>query len=142
MNTAKIATQEEVELSLSIMSYGFDVVRSALTEAKENISELLTNKNVPLETRWDFFVKYGDMIGNTDGGICHFDVEKKLSDGEISWYDDFYKERYATIIMHEVIQRISDDIDDFSKKGWTQELLREFQEEILAKNLYSFILDW
>lgn len=154
MKTTEIATREEVELSLSIMSYGLDTVRSALTDAKKNISELLTNKNVPLETRWNFFVKYGDMIGNTKSWVCHFDVEKKLIPinlkdraddnyvGEISWYDDFYKERGNTIIMHEIIEGICDSMDRFMKKGWTPELVDEFKEEILANNLYSFTYDW
>lgn len=149
MNIAKIATREEVELSLSIMSYGLDTVRSALTEVKENISELLTNKNVPLETRWNFFIKYGDLIGNEGGWIQHFKVEKKLPDGEISWYDDFYKERYETIIMVDIIESIYDKIADDKRSkgsnrqsGWNEELVDEFKEEILAENLYSFILAW
>lgn len=35
MKTTEIATREEVELSLSIMSYGLDTVRNALTDAKK-----------------------------------------------------------------------------------------------------------
>lgn len=139
---------------LHLMDIGLDSVKHAIAESKSSVSELLKNKTIPLQTRWDFFIKHGDIIGNTKSWVCHFEVEKKLIPanlknrvdnnyiGEISWYDDFYKERGNTIIMNNIVQSIYDSMDRFMKQGWTPELVIEFQEEILSQNLYSFTNDW
>ena len=41
--------------------------------------------------------------------------------------------------MEEFIMQLEDNIE---RNSWTQELINEFKEEILGKQLYSFVNDW
>lgn len=114
----------------------------------DDYKQFITMKDVPLAERWEVFVYAPDSWKQTASWIVHFAIEQKL-DNEIEWFVDFYFERRETIDMVSLIERLQRELDYeghpskmIERCGWTKELIEEFMEEIMQKNLCSFDLDW
>lgn len=97
----------------------------------------LRDKNIPLFDRWEIFRKTPLELLNNDTYNVSFDCEKLLHGGEISWYDDFYKDRHSTVEMVSIIESCEENPDQYS-----EEFITAFKEEILQKCLGSFVHDW
>lgn len=118
--------------------------KSDSSPLKEKYLNYIQDKSIALEERWKAFCEAPADWKNTDGYIVHFAVEKALKEngGEISWYDDFYIEKNETVHLINVIERLEDEIESFEELGWNSDLIKQFKEEILEKNLASFDYDW
>ena len=108
---------------------------------KEVFSDYIKDKSVPLEDRWEVFCAAPDDFSIHEGCQYHFDREED-DFGEISWYDDFYYDRHQTVHMESLIDKIQDKVNDRFSPKWNLEVLQNFKEEILSKNLKSFVNDW
>lgn len=107
----------------------------------EEYQQYIVDTSIPLNDRWDVFSAAPDEWKNQDSFIPHFSFEKKIPN--FSWYDVFYKERYQTIYLSDIIEGLESNLDWHMKKfSWTQDLVDEWKEEVLAMNLGSFIYDW
>lgn len=113
-----------------------------IKDLKEEFKFEIANVNTPLKKRWKLFVDAPDPLRDHQSWIQHFDLENRV--GDISWYDDFYKERYALVRMVDIIDMCEEYLADGTPKGGfnTQEKIDAFKEEILKKNLGSFTYDW
>lgn len=100
----------------------------------------ITDKKIPLADRWEVFRVAPSDWQESNTYIQHFAIEKKV--GEIEWYDKFYYERHETVHMYDFVDRIIENIEDEDEDTWTVELVDEFKEEILSRNLASFDFDW
>ncbi len=109
---------------------------------KQRFVEYIKDVSIPLESRWEAFLEAPMDWKYQQSYVIHFQVERKLKGREISWYDDFYIEKKETVVMENIIERLEEDLDSFSENGWTLELIQEFKEEILQKNIGSFDWDW
>ena len=112
---------------------------------KERYIAYIANQDISLEERWEVFCEAPIDWKNDNSYVVSFDVEKSLRKKgyELSWYDDFYIEKNETVIMQEIVERIKESLDEELKElGWSEELLNDFKNEILAKNLGSFDYDW
>lgn len=111
---------------------------------KEKYLNYIQDKSIDLEERWEVFCKAPTDWKEKDSYIVHFQVEKalKANGGEISWYDDFYIEKNETIHLMNVIERLEEETETFEELGWNSELIKQFKEEVLEKNLASFDYDW
>lgn len=107
---------------------------------KKDFAKFVKDKSLPLDERWGLFVEYGRIYGGEGSWVQHFKVEQKLKHKEICWYDDFYVERRQTVELPQIIESIEENLCEDS--DWTEELVVEFKEEILDKNMYSFTYDW
>lgn len=132
--------------------------KQAPNSLKDRSIAYITDMTVPLSVRWAVFKEMPDDWKNEEEWIQHFDAEKLLSRGEISWYDDFYVEKYETVDMVEFVEerlmeKLFDDSDvdypdDVYGEGIDnlppelQTIIDTWREEILAKNLGSFKFDW
>ena len=98
------------------------------------------NKDIPLDERWDFFVK--SECGEEKGWVEHV---KSLEDNDIEYYDDFYFERHQTVTMNSIAERLYDWIR-WPDKEFSEEKLKkiydDFREEAIAKFIKSFEYDW
>ncbi len=117
-------------------------------EVKNEFAEFIKDKSIPLDERWEFFKEAPEYLKNKSSYIEHFDAETLLEEGEIVWYDEFYIERYQECELVNVISSIEDRInskDDYPHSrgaDYSVEFLEAFKEEILQKNMHSFVHDW
>lgn len=118
----------------------------------------ITDMTVPLSVRWAVFKEMPIDWKIEESWIQHFDAGKLLPGGEISWYDDFYTERYETVDMVSFVEnalpeylfeRVDVGYPDEVYGGTVDTLPPEIQtivdawrEEILSKNIASFKFDW
>jgi hypothetical protein len=109
---------------------------------KQRFVEYIKDVSIPLESRWEAFLEAPMDWKEQQSYVVNFQIERKLKSREISWYDDFYIEKNETVVMENIIERIEEDLDSFSENGWNLELIQEFKEEILQKNIGSFDWDW
>ena len=104
----------------------------------------IKDTGIPLDERWETFKEAPDDWKEHRLWVQTFDIEKTV--GEISWYDDMYIEKYQTVDMVSLVEdTIADEIDDEDDEydgPWNAETVAAFKEEILAKNLGSFVFDW
>lgn len=110
----------------------------------------VTDATQSLDERWEVFKEAPTEWKNEKSYIEHFDAEKLLPGGEVSWYDDFYIEKYETVDMvgfveERLIDHLMDhfdfDIDDELPEE-VQVIVDAFKCEVLAKNMASFKFDW
>lgn len=123
----------------SELQYDINILNKKLEDTKKDFVEYISDNSYPLGVRWDFFCDAPDFLKNQYSSIHTFKWEN--TNGEISWYDDFYCDRYATVSMDMVIDSMLDRVDE-DTNNYTKESIKELQEEILSKNLGSFINDW
>lgn len=113
---------------------------------REKYQKYIVDKNIPLNDRWAVFKEAPIEWKKTDSCYVTFKVASKLPSREIVWYNDFHKDRYQTVDMVDLVDTIKDNIkwskDKKEWEGWNLELVEELMEEILSKNLDSFIYDW
>jgi hypothetical protein len=105
-------------------------VNKKLESLKKEFAEVIVDKSIPLEDRWQFWRGSDDKLKNTESWNVYFET----IDTEKVMYD-MYASRHETITS----ERIKENIEDGDK---TEEALIAFQEEVLERNLYSFCFDW
>jgi hypothetical protein len=125
---------------------------------KDRSVAYINDMTVPLSVRWAVFKEMSDDWKVEESWIQHFDAEKLLPCGEISWYDDFYVEKYETVDMVEFVEeRLIEKLFEESDEDYPDEvygatidtlppeiqtIVDAWREEILSKNLASFTYDW
>lgn len=105
----------------------------------------ITNKEISLEERFDFWLDAPDILKKQGGWI-----ETYLFNGrELCLMDDLYQERHQTVDVHEdIVTEFQGRVDSEHKFDWfhgvpvTQEMVNQLMEDVLEKNVASFIYDW
>lgn len=118
--------------------------KNSPNELKDRAISYITDGSIPLMDRWETFKEMPNDWHIHENWLQHFDSEKLLVNSEISWYDDVYVERYETVDMIELVDdrlcdRLSEDPNVYENP---ETILNAFREEIMAKNLGSFVFDW
>lgn len=118
---------------------------------KQNVNPLIprykayiADKTIPLEDRMAVFRAAPYEWKDHQSWIVHFDSEKLLEGGEIFWYDDFYVERHETVDVYDfIVARLDDWLteNDYEPEDIAK-IMTAFKEEMLEKNLGSFVFDW
>lgn len=109
-------------------------------ELKETYRNFISDKTVPLEDRWILFKIAPHDWKEHSRWVEYFSFEKLLPEKEINWYDDFGYERCQSVDMYILIEDyFSDFVEDLPNK---EEIITTAKEEILSKNIGSFIFDW
>lgn len=118
----------------------FDKLNTEINFNKVILESNNDDKTIPLSKRWATFIDAPACIKNTEDYIVHFDWEKKYHN--LEWYDSFNQDRYSTVNMEDLIVSMeeSESCDDSSV--YDKQSIIDIKEEILAKNLYSFVFDW
>ena len=101
--------------------------------------DLITDKNIPLDERWNVFTKAPSFWQEHDLSVPSFSIE---AEREINWYDDFNIEKRETVDLIDIIKQLEEDIKRGFATGWTLELANQLKEDILKQNLGSFEYDW
>lgn len=143
-------------------------LEAQMEAAKPEFLAYITNKDIPLATRWQVWLDAPDSLKRTSGWISDGRLEafKLLGYGgrhnEAIQYDGgmVWAERYQTINMVDIIENIIEtalykfevpydesfdyeNLDGYGEKcPEIQEFFDAYREELLAKNLLSYKYDW
>lgn len=118
----------------------FDSLTASL---KSELEQLITNPNIPLDVRWDVWVKASSALKNSKRGIHSF---SSLPEDFIMY--EIHAERYETISTLRIIERVQEgDYCPETGEAVSYEVsmgitINAVKEEILSKNLGSFTYDW
>jgi coenzyme F420-reducing hydrogenase alpha subunit len=115
--------------------YMKEKIEKFLQEKKTLIEELkkwVVNKSIPLEERWELFIK--SELGDHETSYWDFNTfdNEKFHDGE-------YRQKYQTLIPEDVINWAT---SKFNKINATEEQINNFKEEVLKNFIKSWEFDW
>ena len=134
MNTELSITLNEIESKI-------ELARSITESAKKLFVEVIENKDIPLETRWNLWVNAPSEMKERQGWIVHF---KNLPNNLIGVDGPIWAERRETIYCADIVDRLlaeneyhSDADDQISRIN-----INSLKEEILESNLECFDYDW
>lgn len=122
----------------------------------EKLKVWVVDKDIPLEERWDTFIKSG--LGEHHVFLVKF---KSLGEDFISYDGKFHAERHQTVDVEDIEQILLDGHghwegdwegrwdgdghwkgEEFIHEEYPEEMIAEFKEEVLEKFLKSFEFDW
>lgn len=112
---------------------------SSVKESLEMIRKKLKDESISLEDRWEIYLQIQPFL-KTDGSYMTFDSLEEHR--EVSWYDDFYLDRYAVKQLDkDFIEDIQDKIDE---DEWVVDIdsLKEEILEYAVKGYGAFENDW
>lgn len=101
-----------------------------LEVAIEEYKAFVANKENSLDERWQLFLEFQKYL--PDGYT--YQVKFTFEDEDFSWYDNLYVERYETIELCDLIDRVREyslEVD-----------INTLKEEILACGYGSLEFDW
>ena len=129
---------DEKDLNKLLSSYN----ESFLSAKKKGIDllEKLSTSELPLDEKWKFYKNLDESLAH-DCWVVHFDS----IDDKFTFYDDFNVDKYQTVGMVEIVEKVEEEQKDDSK--WRNEKmdlidLDALKEEILKMKLTSFTYDW
>lgn len=109
-----------------------------LESIRSSIEFFIMDKKNSFEDRLEVFVNTPKQFYTTKSHILNFQNFDR-EHGEISWFEDFYFERYEEVDLTEIVEHK----DEYSYTAdWSDEKFRSFQEAILDAGYHSFKLDW
>lgn len=95
--------------------------------------DFFKDTSVPLEERWGLFEKSSNLLPEDFYTVYLPEIEKN----DLNYYDDFYYDRYQTVDMLDLLEKIEDDSEKFSKIN-----VEALKEQILTSGYGSFKFDW
>jgi hypothetical protein len=112
-----------------------------ISEITAKIEEFVKNQSNPLEERIWVWENCPEAFTQVDS--CYMDAEY-LDGTEVSWYDDFYVERYETVDCRELKERdkFSDWDSELKKYIVKEEEWKHFRQQCLDKGVFRFKFDW
>jgi hypothetical protein len=116
-------------------------VVSKLKDAEKKIFSYTSNKNIPLNTRWEVFVEAckNNVLPPPSGWVEHWD----LGGQEISLYDDLYIDRYADVWYYSMIETFEENISyEGHDETYTQEDIDDLKQRFLQEKKTGFNNDW
>lgn len=123
----------------------YEVSKARLLQIKPEYVLYIKDRTIPLEERWNVFQHMPEFMKQSGGWVEYIPI---LEDSGIEWYDDFYIDRYQTVELNKIIERIKEELDDeykgdlYEKIKDIPNLVDEIKEWVLENNIYSFINDW
>jgi len=101
---------------------------------KRKIVEFFQDTNNSYEDRLEVWKKTPSNLQTEHRLIVNLtDFEKKY--GEISWYDDFYVERYSIFDLTEATEYSG-------AEDWDEEKLKDFYKNCMKEGVHTFKMDW
>ena len=123
----------------------FDEYEAQAKREKAEFQALLVNQDVPLDIRWNLFKRAPAAMVEHRSFYVDYSAMEQLNEGhEVSWYDDFYVERYNTVNIVDIVDEMpsNDDKTMGSNAVANPELYAKLKEEVLAKGVRTFVFDW
>ena len=113
-----------------------------LENKRKEIRAFVMDESIPFSQRLHVWLETPAHLYDEDSWYVELPAYDEKY-GEISWYDDFNKERYAVVDLREIYQQLKEDIDA-DDLGDCRELLRvtDFATECMALGHFAFTNDW
>ena len=129
-----------------------DLLVKEENEVKEQLTNAFKDKSIPLDERWELFVKTPVHLKKNERHYVEFATFKE-GGYDFQWYDDFYIERYETVNLVRVVEKVEKEMSYIGQHGYsTRPLFQSFfdddnkiirlKEEILQRGIGSFTNDW
>lgn len=100
------------------------------------VQTVYQDKGYDLDFRWQIYLNIHRFLPQ-EGTYMNFESIEK--DHEVSWYDDFYLDKYAVLQLdNDFIERVQEHIED---DEWNVDI-NELKEEILQSGYGSFENNW
>jgi hypothetical protein len=148
----------DMDETVKLLQDSIKTVESDLKELKEQFTFIITDKDRPLEERWDIFKNAPTFLKDHDTSIYHFDFIKSDDGRSENWHRLFdYYERHQTVYLLDVI----DNFESIHKmlnsdppqlgykdhyKKWPcfkdPETIVRAKEQVLKDNIETFCFDW
>lgn len=125
-------------MALSQMASQIKLVSASLKDLVKTASNQLIDTMIPLDERWELFTALS-LSGSMDhcGDDCFAAFEHQMS-----FYDDFYVDRYVQISYIDMLDRLESDLADRVTKdeivAWKELVLIEAQR----RNADGVTNDW
>jgi hypothetical protein len=103
---------------------------------RTEIKRYVQDKSFPLEERWKLFIE--SELGTESSWTVHFSV---LDGKDVSYYDDFYIEKYQTTTVKDLVDMIGDKEPE-DNMFLTDGELNSLKEDILKQFIWSWKEDW
>lgn len=101
---------------------------------RKSIQAFIQDSSNSYEDRKEVWANTPKHLTTGDRWILHLPTyEKKY--GEISWFDDFYGERYTIVDLRACVEQLED-------RDTNEDQIREFITECMDKGIHGFNLDW
>lgn len=122
------------------------------TKVEQKYKQYITNKDIPVLERWEFFINASSKLKNSFSGVATFN--SKLLQGYMQSFENGPgSPRGEKIVMEDVLADyahpdITQEELDYLAENYlgcdtlTKEDVEEAIEEVLSKNLESFTYDW
>lgn len=127
-------------------------VNKKFSDLKNEFAQYITNQDISVSERWDFFINAPSKLKNSFSGVATFN--SKLLKGYMrSFLNAPGSPRGEKIVMEEVLEDYADpsitqeELDYLAENylgcdSLTKQDVEEAMEEVLSKNLECFTYDW
>lgn len=126
---------EELIAKIAELNWQQKELTTEFARLKPVFETIVKDRTVDQNVRWNIWTSAPTSLKKSKGWIEHVVLPDH---GEISWYDDFYKDRYQVIESADIAERMEEDDGD----KWSQRDIGEFKEWVLSNNIHSFKNDW
>lgn len=107
-----------------------------IKEATDDLRHGLTDKRIPLDTRWQAFVESG--LGEHSGWIEHFEGDGDITD--VCESAPLYISKYQTVDTIDAYNQIQENVNEGEEyEGWEPDVYRE---DVLKKFIRTWEMDW
>lgn len=112
-----------------------DQLRHDADTLKEEVLKKITNKEIPLEERYKFWVDLPDILKNDEPWL----QDLTLRGERIEWFSELYYKKYQRVSVVDLVHYVEHESDEGQ---FTEEDVIDLKEQVLSRNLRSFRLDW
>ena len=111
-----------------------EIISGDVSQQVADIREYVMDRDNSFEDRFQIWINTPEHLQSCNNYVIYLpEFEKKY--GEISWYDDFYCEKYETFSLIDIVANIDE-------QDWSEDKKRLFIESCLDAGYHSFKYDW
>jgi hypothetical protein len=106
---------------------------------KPEFKRYIADQSIPLDTRWDFWLKAPVEMKETSPWIVHFAC---LPEDFLSYDGPFHMDKYQTLECSDMVENIVEMKENPDEYDEAAVDIAALKEEILSANLHAFTWDW
>ena len=119
--------------------YKLQDLKSHMKSLNSEYLAYIFDKDYSIESRWDVYLAAPHEMKKHKSYIEHF---KSLPDDFIGYDMPYYVEKYQTVNIIRLIERVLEYNDNFDENQGKLINIDMLKDEILQKNIGSFEFDW
>ena len=108
-----------------------------IEEIKYEFSKYIADTSIPLEERWEVFMKAPEVLHNKDIWKTRF---KGVPSDFVGNDGPLYAERHMEVDIQQYME-VLENPDDYNYDPSDVDIVA-FKEDVLSRNIYSYTFDW